>query len=108
MNRAWILLFIASLLEILWALCLKKAEGWTNLPWSLAVATVTPVALWILVLAMRSLPVGTAYAVFTGIGAVGTVLIGTLILKEPMSPMKLASFVLVIIGLIGLKLTSPE
>ena len=105
MKNPWILLLLASVLEILWAFCLKKADGWSNLPWSAATLIVTPLALWLLVLAVKTLPVGTAYAVFTGIGAVGTALISVMFLGEPLNVAKVLSLALVIAGLIGLKLS---
>ena len=102
---SWILLFIAGVLEIGWAIGLKYTEGFTRL-WP-TVGTVAAMALSValLGLAMRTLPVGTAYAVWTGIGAVGTVLLGIVLFGEPATAARLACVALIVTGILGLKLT---
>ena len=102
---AWLVLFVAGLFEIGWAVGLKAANG---RPWILAATAVTMVAsVALLYVAMRELPLGTAYAVWTGIGAVGTVLIGILVFDEPASAMRLLCIALIFSGIAGLKLVTP-
>lgn len=105
---AWFLLLIAGLLEVVWAIGLKYTEGFTK-PWptvGTVAAMVGSVAL--LGLAMRSLPVGTAYAVWTGIGAVGTVILGIALFAEPANAARLACVALIVAGIVGLKLVTPS
>jgi quaternary ammonium compound-resistance protein SugE len=104
---AWFLLVLAGLLEIAWAIGLKYTEGFSRpLPTALTlVAMVASMAL--LGIAVRSLPVGTGYAVWVGIGAVGTALLGIVLLGESASVARLASIGLIVAGIIGLKLTTP-
>jgi len=104
MATAWTLLVIAGLLEVAWALGMKATEGFTRLWPSLFTLTTMLASFYLLAQAMRTLPVGTAYAVWVGIGAVGTVLLGILIYGDSASPLRLASLVLVLAGLVGLKL----
>ncbi|MES2509040.1 MAG: quaternary ammonium compound efflux SMR transporter SugE [Pseudomonadota bacterium] len=102
----WIILFIAGLFEVTWAIGLKYTEGFTKL-WP-SVGTLAAMALSVLLLgyAMRTLPVGTAYAVWTGIGAVGTVILGIVLFSEPATAARLACVGLIVAGILGLKLTS--
>jgi len=100
---AWFILVVAGLCEIGWAIGLKYTEGFTR-PWpSLATAASMLVSIGLLGLAMKTLPVGTAYAVWVGIGAVGTLLLGMLLFGEPATPLRLASAALIVAGLVGLK-----
>ena len=103
---AWVILFVAGLLEIGWAIGLKYTDGFTKLVPS--VWTVSSMVLSIVLLgwAMRSLPVGTAYAVWTGIGAVGTVLLGIVLFGEPATVARLLCVSLIIAGILGLKLVT--
>lgn len=103
---AWTLLFFAGLFEIGWAIGLKYTDGFTRpLPTALTVgAMVASVAL--LGLAMKELPVGTAYAVWTGIGSVGTVILGIVLLGDSAAPMRLVCVGLIVLGIAGLKLTA--
>ena len=102
---AWAYLFLAGLFEICWAVGLKYADGF-NRPWPLLVVAVSLVAsLALLSLAMRSLPLGTAYAVWMGIGALGSVVAGALWFGEALSPLRLLFVALLVAALIGLKLT---
>ena len=101
---AWTLLLVAGLLEIGWAVGLKYTEGFTRLWPSLATIAAMAASLALLGLALRTLPLGTAYAVWVGIGAVGTAIAGMLLFDEPASPLRLASLLLVVAGIAGLKL----
>jgi quaternary ammonium compound-resistance protein SugE len=103
---SWVYLVIAGLLEIIWAIGLKYTDGFTRLwPTTITVAAmVASVAL--LGVALRTLPVGTGYAVWTGIGTVGTVLVGILILGEAVTPARIVSIGLIVAGIAGLKLLS--
>jgi quaternary ammonium compound-resistance protein SugE len=106
MPRPWIYLIIAGLLECVWAIGLKQSHGFTRpLP---SVITIVGLAgsMWLLALAMRSLPVGTAYAVWTGIGAVGAAIIGIVFLRESREFWRVVSLGLIVAGIVGLKLTS--
>ncbi|MGE3275217.1 MAG: quaternary ammonium compound efflux SMR transporter SugE [Vicinamibacterales bacterium] len=101
---AWTTLVIAGVLEIVWAVGLKYAEGWSR-PVPTVVTLAALVGSFVLLAeAMKSLPAGTAYAVWTGIGASGTAVLGMLLLGEPASPARLASLALVVLGIAGLKL----
>lgn len=103
---AWIVLVIAGLFEVGWAIGLKYTEGFTRL-WPTVGTVVSMVAsLWLLGIAMKSLPVGTAYGVWVGVGAVGTVVLGIALLGEPANPARLASVALIVAGIVGLKLSS--
>lgn len=104
---AWILLFTAGVLEIGWAIGLKYTEGFTRMVPSLATIAAMVVSLALLGLAVRTLPVGTAYAVWTGIGTVGTVLLGIVLLGEPADALRLAFIGLIVAGVVGLKLVTP-
>jgi quaternary ammonium compound-resistance protein SugE len=104
---AWVLLFLAGVLEIGWAIGLKYTAGFTRLvPTALTVASMV-VSLALLGLAARSLPIGTAYAVWTGIGSVGTALLGILLFQEPATAARLACIGLIVAGIVGLKLVTP-
>ena len=103
---AWIVLFIAGLLETGWAIGLKYTEGFTKLWPSVGTAISMVLSVVLLGWAMRSLPVGTAYAVWTGIGAVGTVALGIVLFGEPANAARLVCVVLIVAGIIGLKFTS--
>jgi quaternary ammonium compound-resistance protein SugE len=103
---AWGILVVAGLLEIGWAVGLKLSGGLTR-PWP-AVATVAAMiaSMWLLAVAVRTLPIGTAYAVWTGIGTVGTALVGLAVLGEPATLVRLACIGLIVAGIVGLKLVS--
>ena len=104
---AWIILFIAGLFEIGWAVGLKFTEGFTR-PIPTALTAVSLVAsMGLLGWAVKTLPLGTAYAVWTGIGAVGTAVIGMLLFKEPASAARLVCLTLIVSGILGLKLFTP-
>jgi len=102
---AWLLLVLAGLFEIGWAIGLKYTDGFTR-PWpSLGTVVAMVVSLGLLGLAMKTLPIGTAYAVWVGIGTVGTVVLGILLLGEPAHLARLLSVALILAGVIGLKLS---
>jgi quaternary ammonium compound-resistance protein SugE len=103
----WTYLMLAGLFEIGFALGLKHTDGFTRLWPSLATAAAAAISLYLMTLAMRTIPVGTAYAVWTGIGACGVALMGILLLGESASPARLACIGLIVAGVIGLKLASP-
>lgn len=103
---SWIVLFAAGLFEIGWAVGLKFTDGFTRLWPSLATAASMVVSLGLLAMALRTLPLGTAYAVWTGIGAVGTVIFGIAVLGETASPARLAFLAMIVAGIAGLKMTS--
>lgn len=102
----WIALFVAGLLEVVWAIGLKYTAGFTRLWPSVGTALAFLSSIGLLGWAMRDLPVGTAYAVWVGIGAVGTAIVGMALLGEPVSLPRLISLGLVIAGIIGLKMSS--
>ncbi len=103
----WVILVIAGLLEIGWAIGLKYTEGFTRFWPTVGTVLSMIVSLGLLGLAMKSLPVGTAYAIWVGIGTVGTAILGMVLMGESANPMRLASLLLIIIGIIGLKLATP-
>jgi quaternary ammonium compound-resistance protein SugE len=108
MSSAWTLLIVAGLLEIVWAVGLKYTEGFTRaLPSAITVIAMV-LSIVLLARALRTIPVGTGYAVWTGIGAVGTALVGILVLGEPKDSGRLLSLIAIIGGIVGLKLASPH
>ncbi|RJG19206.1 quaternary ammonium compound efflux SMR transporter SugE [Massilia cavernae] len=103
----WIILFVAGLLEIGWAVGLKYTNGFTRLGPSLFTLGAMSGSVVLLGLAMRTLPLGTAYAVWTGIGTVGTAIAGMMMLGEPAGAMRLGCIALIVAGILGLKLLTP-
>jgi len=103
----WLILTIAGLFEIGWAIGLKYTEGFTRFWPTVGTVLSMIVSLWLLGIAMKSLPVGTAYAVWVGVGAVGTVVLGIVLLGEPANAARLLSVSLIIAGIVGLKLATP-
>lgn len=103
---SWLILFVAGLLEVVWAVGLKYTHGFSRLLPSVITVAAMVVSMALLSWAMKSLPVGTAYAVWTGIGAVGAAITGILLLGESASPMRIASLALIVMGIIGLKLSA--
>lgn len=101
---AWLVLTLAGLFEIVWAIGLKYTEGFTRLWPSLGTAAAMIVSVLLLALAMKTLPVGTAYAVWTGIGSIGTVILGILLFNEPATVARLVCVTLIVAGIVGLKL----
>jgi quaternary ammonium compound-resistance protein SugE len=103
---SWLLLILAGLLEVGWAIGLKYTEGFTRFWPSIGTAFAMVVSIVLLGIAMKSLPVGTAYAVWVGVGAVGTVILGIVLFGEPANTLRLVSLALIIGGIVGLKLAS--
>jgi quaternary ammonium compound-resistance protein SugE len=103
---SWIILFFAGLFEVGWAVGLKYTDGFSRpLPTALTIAAMA-ISLGLLGLAMKELPLGTAYAIWTGVGAVGTVIAGIILFGESMALIRLASVALIIVGLVGLKVSA--
>lgn len=103
---SWIILFLAGLFEVGWAVGLKYTDGFSRpLPTALTIAAMA-ISLGLLGLAMKELPLGTAYAIWTGVGAVGTVIAGIILFGESMALFRLASVALIISGLVGLKISA--
>jgi len=105
---AWLLLFSAGFIEIIFALSLKYNEGFTKLLPSIVTAISAVGSFGLLMLALKTLPLGTAYAVWTGMGAVGVAILGIILFKESVDWYRLVSIALVITGIIGLKLTDSQ
>ena len=103
----WLILALAGLFETGWAIGLKYTEGFTRLWPTVWTILAMIVSLWLLGIAMKSLPVGTAYSIWVGVGAVGTVILGIVLLGEPANAGRLISIAFIIVGIISLKLTSP-
>lgn len=103
MYRSWIFLFLAGLLEIIWAVMLPRTAGFTRLWPTFLTLIPLSVSFYFLSLAVRDLPIGTSYAVWTGIGTVGTVLFGILFVGEPMNWFRLLCILLILLGTAGLK-----
>ncbi|MBR7621803.1 quaternary ammonium compound efflux SMR transporter SugE [Phenylobacterium sp. 20VBR1] len=101
---AWLILFVAGLCEIGWAVGLKYTDGFTRLWPTVFTGASLLVSMALLGVAMKSLPLGTAYAVWTGIGAVGTVILGIVLFKEPVTVARLVCVGLIVAGILGLKL----
>ncbi|WP_343714608.1 quaternary ammonium compound efflux SMR transporter SugE [Inquilinus sp.] len=105
---AWVILIIAGLFEIGWAVGLKYTEGFSRLWPSVATAAAMIVSLLLLGLALKDLPIGTAYAVWTGVGAVGTAILGIWLFGDPANVARLACIGLIVAGIVGLKLVTPH
>ncbi len=104
---AWIYLLIAGLLEVVWAYGMKLSAGFTQLGASLLTLVAMLLSFGLLAVAMKSLPLGTAYTVWTGIGAVGSFAVGILVLGEAVTPLRLLAAALILAGLLLMKLSSP-
>lgn len=104
---AWVYLFVAGLFEVGWAVGLKYADGFTKLWPSLWTAASMAASIALLAIALRTLPLGTGYAVWTGIGAIGTVIFGIVYFGESADLLRMGSIALILIGLVGLKLATP-
>lgn len=103
---AWIMLFIAGLFEVVWAFFMKQSDGFTR-PLASVITMITMlISFWLLALAMRTIPLGAAYTIWTGIGAVGAFIAGIWLLGEPITPLRILAAALIVSGLILMKLTS--
>jgi quaternary ammonium compound-resistance protein SugE len=105
-HVAWTYLLAAALLEIGWAIGLKSSQGFTRLWPSVLTLAAMAASLGLLSLAVRTIPIGTAYAIWTGIGALGTAILGMVLFSEPVTAARLACLVLIVAGVAGLKLAS--
>ena len=103
---AWMYLVVAGLFEVVWALGLKYTEGWTRLWPSLGTLAAMAVSFWCLSQALKAIPIGTGYAIWTGIGAIGVATIGILVFAESASPARLACIAMIVCGVVGLKVVS--
>jgi quaternary ammonium compound-resistance protein SugE len=104
---AWLALLAAGLLEVAWALGLKYSDGFTKFWPSALTLMAIALSFGLMALALRSLPFGTAYAVWTGIGAAGSIIVGMLMFSEPTDPVRILCLTLIVAGMVGLKLNSP-
>ena len=102
----WIILILAGLLEVTWAVGLKYTEGFTRLTPTVLTLAAMAGSVGLLGLALRTLPLGTAYAIWTGIGTVGTVIFGIIVLDEPAGMVRLACIAMIVAGILGLKMTT--
>lgn len=107
-QLAWVILFVAGLFEVGWAIGLKYTEGFSRPVASTLTVLAMGASVWLLSIAMKVLPVGTAYAVWVGVGAVGTVALGIVLFDEPSGWMRIGSVALIIAGIVGLKLASSH
>ena len=105
---AWMLLIVAGVFEVGWAIGLKYTEGFTRLWPSVWTAGAMVVSLVLLGIALKTIPVGTGYAVWTGVGAAGTAILGIILFAEPATALRLGSIALIVAGIVGLKLVSPD
>lgn len=108
MNKNWLYVIFGGLIEIFWVLCLKKSESFQILPYSIATIILVICSFYLFAKGMEYLPTGVAYTVFTGIGAVGTIIFGILFLGESISTGKILFSFFLILGILGLKLTTEE
>jgi len=99
----WLILSIAGLLEVVWVLTMKASKGFTHVGWSIATAGTAWISFWLLGLAMKDLPVGTAYSVWVGIGAVGAAIFGIIWFSDPTTPARIAGIALIVAGVSLLK-----
>ena len=104
---AWVIVVTAGLFEVGWAIGLKYTEGFTRLWPSVGTVLAMIISVWLLGIAMKSLPVGTAYSVWVGVGAAGTVVLGIVLLGESANAARLVSVALIVAGIVGLKLATP-
>jgi len=107
-TNPWLLLAAAGVLEIVWSVSMKASVGFTKVPLAVLTFVAAWVSFWLLGLAMRTLPVGTAYAVWTGIGAVGAAVLGIVIFNEPATLARVGCITLIVAGILGLKFLAPE
>ena len=103
---AWLVLLAAGLLEVVWSVSMKASEGFTRPLFTALTIAAAWFSFWLLGLSLKVLPVGTAYAVWTGIGAIGAAVLGIVIFKEPTSVARIGCIVLIVAGILGLKVTS--
>ena len=102
----WLMLVVAGIFEVVWATCMKLSNGFTHIGWTVLTFAGMAVSFILLAKVTKTLPLGTAYAIWTGIGALGSVLIGIVLFKEPVSLLRIIFMITLLVGIIGLKLTS--
>ena len=107
-STAWLILLVAGLLEIVWSFSMKASEGFTKHLYTGVTFVAAWLSFWLLGLAMKSLPLGTAYAIWTGIGAVGAAVLGMVIFKEPATAARIICMAAIVGGIVGLKLLHAE
>lgn len=105
---AWVFLSVAGVLEVFWSTCMKLSEGFSKLGYSVLTIVGMLASFALLSQAMKTLPLGTAYGIWTGIGALGAVLVGLVLFKEPATAWRMFFAALLLIGIVGLKITSPS
>ena len=105
---AWIMIVIAGAMEMVWSYSAKQSNGWTNWGWSAVTIVSSLISFFLLTFAMKSLPLGTAYVVWTGIGAVGSFIVGIVLLHEPANFWRVASALLVFAGVVGMRLSETK
>jgi quaternary ammonium compound-resistance protein SugE len=108
MSMAWLLLILAGLCEVGWSAGLKLSNGFTHIGWSIATVIAIIASMVFLGLAVKTLPMGTAYGVWVGIGAVGAAVVGIVSFGEPATPARMFFIALMVVAIVGLKATSPE
>jgi quaternary ammonium compound-resistance protein SugE len=101
---AWFVLFLAGLCEVAWAVGLKYADGYTKLWPTVFTLTFMALSVWLLGVALKTLPLGTAYAIWTGVGAVGVAIMGVILFHESLDPVRIGAIGLIVAGIVGLKL----
>ena len=107
-NQAWVVLVVAGLLEVVWSVSMKASHGFTQHHFTAVTLVAAGLSFWLLGLALRQLPVGTAYAAWTGIGAVGAAVLGIVIFGESLSAARIGCIALIVCGILGLKLLGGE
>jgi len=107
-TTAWIVLVVAGLMEIVWVVGMKYSGGFTKLGPSIMTLAAAGISFWLLAAAIKILPIGTAYAAWTGIGAAGAAVLGMILFKEPATAARIACIVLIVGGTVGLKLLGPD
>ena len=105
-TGAWMVLVVAGMLEVVWAIALKYSDGFTKMAPSMVTIVAAAASFWLLAVALRVLPVGTAYAAWTGIGAVGAAVLGMLLFDEPRNAMRIACIAAIVAGVAGLRIAS--
>ncbi|HVF63974.1 MAG TPA: quaternary ammonium compound efflux SMR transporter SugE [Casimicrobiaceae bacterium] len=103
-TTPWLILLAAGLLEVVWSVSMKASDGFTRLPYTVVTIAAAWLSFWLLGLALKELPVGTAYAVWTGIGAVGTAILGIVLFGESVTIARIGCIALIVAGILGLKL----
>ncbi|MGH8198221.1 MAG: DMT family transporter [Steroidobacteraceae bacterium] len=105
-SFAWLVLIAAGILEIVWAVSMKASDGFTRFHYTAITLVAAFLSFWLLGLSLRILPVGTAYAVWTGIGAVGAAILGIILFSEPVNAARIGCILLIVAGILGLRFTS--